>query len=624
MHEVGVKVHVETGDAVSSLGRLQGALATTGEAMKKAEQENRWIDHAGLSLEYDRLKARTSVFQKDVSTLYNDPRNLTQTATGGPVFKMDSEYGNLIKTQIDAIKKLTAEYEEAARIEDIQKMRELAPQIGREQADFHKAVEQSAQIPRGEKAAQALAQSFSADRLVSAITGGVSMAVGYANKAGIVSKMGSGDPIGAEIEKTRKDGELIGGILKTGLTAIGALAANMIAPGIGSIAVGGLVGGGTADIIKSLGFYLGANIRETEEAGARQWERQAPAAMELTALLGKYGGSKEENTQSIRRTFENAANTATEYGFSPEEGVEQVKQAAAQGLNETRALDSARDVFAFERGTGADRGVLSEFRNRTERFGIADGLNAAWQGSQAVFGMNPAQFNEYLRATQNTFEDGISKGFVRGAGEIAGTFSFLSDLGGGSELWKGEQGANRLSQMNAGLAATTGLSSVSDILSFRGAQNVLKQWDAKGDAEAGWETIGDLDPKKEGLEIRRGYDYIDSMIMLERGLRPELFHAQMQMLENTEGPGNREGAVEQMKNIYGLNYTGSAALYQMYQDKRDDLARNGGDINEYFSNGKWAEELERFKANPDYIASTELDMFKDVADIRKYTQQIGQ
>jgi hypothetical protein len=167
--------------------------------------------------------------------------------------------------------------------------------------------------------------------------------------------------------------------------------------------------------------------------------------MGLAVMFGKYGGTDAGNSQALRRTFENAANTATPYGFAPEEGMEQVKQAAEQGLGERWALDAVRDMFAFERGTGADRGVLSEFRNRTERFGgVPDGLNTAYQGFQAS-GMAPAQFNEYLRAMQKTFENGITKGFARGADEIAGNLAFLSNLNGGSELWKGEQDAARLS-----------------------------------------------------------------------------------------------------------------------------------------------------------------------------------
>jgi hypothetical protein len=176
--------------------------------------------------------------------------------------------------------------------------------------------------------------------------------------------------------------------------------------------------------------------------------------------------------------------------------------------------------------------------------------------------------------------------------------------------------------MNAGLEATTALSSVSDILSFRGAQNLLKQWDAEGDAKNRWEAIGDLDHNKEnGLELRRGYDYIDPMAILERGLTPELFHTQMQMIGGVEK--NRAGRVEQMRNIYGLNYTGAAALDQTYQDKLKTFKGDKKEADDYFSGEEWKKTLENFKENREFM-STELKQLSITEDIAKYTYEIGQ
>jgi hypothetical protein len=441
--------------------------------------------------------------------------------------------------------------------------------------------------------------------------------------------MGGGDVMGAQIEELRRSGaeksNKWGSIGRT----VGAVVPGVIATILssGNPIIGGLVASLGSTIFGAVGDLMGigdekkANEMATSEAYAKLWERQAPSAMGLTALLGKYGGTDAENTRVLRNTWEYAANTATGYGFSPEEGVEQVKQAAYQGLNEGQALDAARDVFAFERGTGADRGALAEFRSRTERFtGASDGLNKAWQGNQAS-GMATAQFNEFLRSMQRTFEDGISKGFVRGAGEIAGNFAFLADLNGGSKLWKGEQGAARLSQMNAGIEATTSLSSVNDILSFRGAQKLLDKWDARGTAGEKWKSIGNLDGNEEnGLELNRGYDYIDTMVLLERGLTPDLFHSQMQVLKSLGE--SRSDTIERMRGIYGLNYGGSAALYEAYN--KELKGKTAEEAEQYFSGAEWAKKLESFKDNPDYNNSTELTMFEAVAEIKKYTYDIGQ
>jgi hypothetical protein len=79
-----------------------------------------------------------------------------------------------------------------------------------------------------------------------------------------------------------------------------------------------------------------------------------------------------------------------------------------------------------------------------------------------------------------------------------------------------------------------------------------------------------------------------------------------------------------MRNIYGLNYLGAATLDQAYQDKLKTFNGNSADADEYFSGSEWKETLEGFKNNPDYNNSTELTMFRDVADIKKYTYDIGQ
>jgi hypothetical protein len=783
MNRIGIKIDLDTGDLVSSAGRARQSIASLTDEMKKAQKEGRYVDASNIKYERDRLRGKTSAFERDTQALANDPRFQTQTTTGGTVLKIDPEYADAIKSQTEAIKRLTDEYQGAIRNGNVGKIRELTPQIEKQQGELHKTVKdiintdgdfpkkippdnyapddrtkprapllsdngdwrelkglsgaitqehdagdwgqvarlgntkdtlqgimgqydrdskleanlkadpefssqlkeirdalkgtiaaindaaangdyekadqltgqakqlqgishktvEAAMAPPQSQADKGALSSFlnvqTAQQIVGAVTNGINTYVAHLDRSGIVNAMGSGDPMGAQIEEmhrsAKEKGNLWESVGRIGGGILGGVAGTFIGGPVVGTAAGAAIGstllGAGGSLIGTLGDEKKANEMATSEAYAKLWERQAPDAMNLTATLGKYGGTREENTGSIRRTWENAANTATEYGFSPEEGVEQVKQAASQGLSERQALDAARDVFAFERGTGADRGVLSEFRNRTERFGIADGLNTAWQGNQAS-GMDQGQFNEFLRSMQKTFEDGISKGFIRGADEIAGNFAFLSDLNGGSELWKGDLGANRLSQMNAGLETTTGLSSASDILSFRGAQNLLKQWDAEGTpegaaestADKNWKAIGDLDPKKEGNELRRGYDYIDAMAILERGLTPELFHSQMQMIEGVEGPGNRTGAVEQMKNIYGLNYTGSAALYQTYQDK---VAEFGGDkeaADTYFKGDEWGKTLEDFKANPDYNSSSELSMFRDVEEIKKYTVQIGQ
>jgi hypothetical protein len=95
----------------------------------------------------------------------------------------------------------------------------------------------------------------------------------------------------------------------------------------------------------------------------------------------------------------------------------------------------------------------------------------------------------------------------------------------------------------------------------------------------------------------------------------------MKMIEGVDG--NRTSVVEQMKNIYGLNYTGAAVLYQNYQDKVKEYGSDKKGLEEYFSGSEWEEELKSFQDNPNYKSNESL-MLSYTADIRKYTTQIGQ
>jgi hypothetical protein len=623
MNRIGIKIDLDTGDLVSSAGRARQSIAGLADEMKKAQKEGRWEDYTKISFERDRLQGKTSGFERDIKTLANDPRFQTQTSTGGTVLKIDSEYANAIKNQTDAIKKLTAEYEEAIRSGDTERIRGLTPQIEKQQSDFHKTVQEASAPPGSKTARDASFSSFlnvqTAQQIVGAVTSGINTYVAHLDRSSIVNAMGSGDVMGAQIDELHRGAAeksaFWGSVGRIGGGILGGIIGSFVAPGPGTaagVAIGSTLLGAGGDLVGTLGDEKKANEMATSEAYAKLWERQAPDAMELTALLGKYGGTDAENTKAIRRTFENAANTATGYGYSPEEGMEQVKQAAYQGLNEGQALKAARDVFAFERGTGADRGVLAEYRTRTERFGgESNGLNTAYQGLQAS-GMAPAQFNEFLRAMQRTFEDGISKGFVRGSKEISETLTFLSDLNNGSELWKGEQGANRLSQMNAGIEKAKNLESTTDILIYRGAQNVLE-----GYTDKDWTELLDVD--NDGIEDiikgRGSSEYLNPMLLIERGLTSKLFNESMKMFSIAE-KGDYAGIIARMNNGFELKYAQSAPLYRNWIQHRDTPG--------YFDSKEFARELEKYSEKPPENDSTELTMLSYVNDIKKYTQDIGQ
>jgi hypothetical protein len=226
--------------------------------------------------------------------------------------------------------------------------------------------------------------------------------------------------------------------------------------------------------------------------------------------------------------------------------------------------------------------------------------------------MAPAQFNECLRSMQRTFEAGISKGCVRGADEIAGNLSFLSVLNGGSELWKGEQGANRLAQINSSIAQATKLESTSDVLVYRAAQNVLK-----GYTEDDWTKLLDVD--KDGIrDIIKGSgssEHLNPLLLIERGLTPELFNESMKMFDEAE-MGDYGSIIARMNKTFGLDNTQSTQLYRNWIQHKDTPG--------YFDSKEFAQELEKYREKPPENNSTELTMLEEVGDIKKYTYEIGQ
>jgi hypothetical protein len=252
--------------------------------------------------------------------------------------------------------------------------------------------------------------------------------------------------------------------------------------------------------------------------------------MELAANMG--------DPNAARDAYRTAAGTAARYGYSAEEGMEVMKEAARQGLGGEEAASVAGRVFNYERRTGADRGTLTGISAMSARYGAGDALKAGWAGLQAS-GMSAGQYNEYLRAMQRVMEEGVSKGFVRSSEQVAGNLAMLSQMTGNDPLWQGENGARRLSEMNAGLEGATALSSTSDIIAFRAAQ-----------------------------KIAGGGSFIDAMKVLEGGLTPELFSEYMKLAGGAEG-GSREGIVPRMMKTFNLNYTNADVLYKAWDKNKD-------------------------------------------------------
>jgi hypothetical protein len=218
------------------------------------------------------------------------------------------------------------------------------------------------------------------------------------------------------------------------------------------------------------------------------------------------------------------------------------------------------------------------------RYGAGDALRAGWAGLQAS-GMSTGQHNEYLRAIQRTLEDGIKKGFVQSSDQVVENLTMLANMAGNDPTWQGENGAKRLSDMNAGLENATGLQTTSDIVAFRAAREIAEQ-------RHGGEPVS----------------YVEAMKVMEEGLTPEMFSKYMSLTSSAEG-GGYEGIVERMRQTFGMNYINADKLYQSWK------------INPNMNNA----ELEEYKKKPLPDArSPELEAAQLTARTANITVQTGQ
>jgi hypothetical protein len=557
--------------------------------MEEARKKGDYSLYGNMGAEKDRLHAGMSGFQQEARAFtggakYQEYTTALAAGKDTSKFENDREFMARLKSLEEANKALEKALNgvrDAAEKGDFEGIQRANADAGQAMDRFHQAAGQAA--PGAGKAALAAFMNVqTAQQIVGAVSSGIKTYVAHLDRSSIINQQGSGNIVGAEIEELRRSAaessQFWGTIGRIGGGIAGGIIGTIIGgPGFGT-ATGGALGstlfGAAGDLAGTPG-EAEANKMATQEAISQQWEAQAPSAMELAGLLGRYGRgrTKEEleanNTRAIRDSFSAAAGAANEYGYSAGEGMEAVKRGARQGLGEGEAIAAAKKAFAFERGLGADRGALLELETRGRRFGMDNMIGAAWQGNQAS-GMAPGQFNEFLRAMQRTFEDGISKGFVRGANEIAGNFTYLAELGGGSELYKGEAGANLMGKLSSGIEGATSLSSVNHILTYRAAQSVIEKWEKDNPEEI--RKLFDTDNNLEnGLELgdpaTASSWYKASLLMERQPLR--VLRGAVQNF-STADRGSRDDIIGRIQSQFGMDTVWAGALFEA-------LKKNGGE-----------------------------------------------
>ena len=349
--------------------------------------------------------------------------------------------------------------------------------------------------------------------------------------------LASGDALGASIQREKGMGSLLGGF---GGTLLGAL--------IGSLIPGGtMVGAGLGGTIGNFLGGLSGDMAEIDAAYSARYKDKLPA---IDSFMQRFGGDiagrgLRGNRDLGLSYYNQAANFSLGTGKTAEELMQAAVARGAYGnFSATQTLTGARSDLMWERFTGANLGNIQRMAGLGMRYGgDTNAVQTAYAGLTAS-GMGKGQFDEFLTSMQRIMEDGIENGFVRGADEIAGNMTLLSKLSGGSALWTGEQGANRLMRMNEAVSSATGLRNVEDMLSFGVAQSMLTGRNAADFGLIGTGT------------------YVDTMQLLERGVSKELLKGQFEAVRSLEG-GNTAGQIERFKQMYNLNYTGAAQVWEM-------------------------------------------------------------
>jgi hypothetical protein len=362
-----------------------------------------------------------------------------------------------------------------------------------------------------------------------------------AKAPGYIGAMGGGNAAGAALNMA--SGAVSGAKALSGAT----------------LGTGAMVGLGVGAAI--LGVAVAANKL------SEQWEKQIPQVMDLTAVLGKLTGDYRTNSIEFQRAFNLAAQAATKFGYSVEEGMATVSQLAKLGVS-TKGMEpytAAERVYAYERGTGAERETLMRAEAYAARYNAGPNALGYALGGTYAQGLETAQFQEYLNATLRIFEEGLSRGVIKGFDEITRTQNFIALLGKGSPLeplFKGEQGARLYETMNEPFKQAA-FESQEDVIRYRATEAVLKEAAAhqfrneSGTGGVDWsiyKQYGDI--TKEGyLAVQRARQ--------DAGLTPEIFKQTMDIIKNIT-QGSYELFTEEVIKAFNLKYIPAQQIINAY------------------------------------------------------------
>lgn len=330
-------------------------------------------------------------------------------------------------------------------------------------------------------------------------------------------------------------------------SAVGTTSGSIVQAGRGDAAgAGGSVLGGLGGILTKLGpLGLGAGAALGLAGAAvgglnsisKIYEEVVPEMLDLTAAMGELS----EGSRKVRDNMSMVSETAGEFGYNLQQGSAVFRGLIESGAGRDGLSGDASTVMNYARGFGVSPASLARYQGMASRFGFGQNALSYGAGGLAASGMEEGRLQEYLNATLSVFEEGLSRGVVRGFESISSTQNFLASLG---PQYQGSLGAQMFGRLNQSVVGATGLGSEMDVIKFRAAQR-----------------------------LAGGGNYIDAMKYLEGGFNPELFGAVRSDIRSM-APGDRTSQIELMRQAFGVNYTQADDLLRA--DVREAGAILGG------------------------------------------------
>ena len=308
----------------------------------------------------------------------------------------------------------------------------------------------------------------------------------------------------------------------------------LVQAGRGDVAGGALSGvksltglAGKISPVVAAGFAAVAAVGIGGNALANIYGERAGAAGTIAGLEGAMGTDIEANTMALRDAMRSTVDSVAKYGKTFEEGAKAADAFLRAGGSNFAGTSQAA---AYSLARKADFNRLASFEGMTQRYGIGNGL-AIVDALREAQGLIPAQYEEVMGGYQGIVSSRLGKGISGGGVDIARQLEFFSNA---NVTWQGGLGAQKVQGLNQAVAGAGGLQQQSDLFLYRAAA---------------------------GLTAKTGGGLIETRMLMEKGLTPELFTGLMGQFGQM-GYG-REETIAQLQRTLNISATDANALYNM-------------------------------------------------------------